>query len=177
MFRSVIILFLVAFVALSQQCNPPTIVPRRDWGARAANTPTLARHPAPSVVIHHTVTSQCNSDADCRQQMRNMQNHHMNVNRWPDIGYNFCVGGTGIVYEGRGWNRVGTHAPGFNDRSIGICIIGTFTNTLPTNHALSNAQALIACGVRLGQIRSNYQLLGHRQASVSTNGKEIFMSQ
>lgn len=167
MYKSVVSLLLLALVGLSQQCNPPTIVPRSGWGARAGTSAVLPHRPAPFVVIHHTVTPQCNSDNDCRQQMRNMQNQHMNNNRWSDIGYNFCVGGTGIVYEGRGWGRQGAHAPGFNNQSMGICIIGTFTNALPTNHALSNAQALIACGVRLGHISGSYHLIGHRQAIVS----------
>jgi hypothetical protein len=30
------------------------------------------------------------------------------------------------VYEGRGWDIVGTHAPNYNSRSIGICFIGDF---------------------------------------------------
>jgi len=30
------------------------------------------------------------------------------------------------VYEGRGWDVMGTHAPNYNSRSIGICFIGDF---------------------------------------------------
>jgi len=30
------------------------------------------------------------------------------------------------VYEGRGWDVMGTHAPKYNSRSIGICFIGDF---------------------------------------------------
>jgi N-acetylmuramoyl-L-alanine amidase len=51
----------------------------------------------------------------------------MNTNRWSDIGYNFVVGEDGNVYEGRGWDNVGAHAPAYNPRGIGICIIGDFT--------------------------------------------------
>jgi hypothetical protein len=38
----------------------------------------------------------------------------------------FCIGGPAHVYEGRGWDIVGTHAPNYNNRSIGICFIGDF---------------------------------------------------
>ena len=31
-----------------------------------------------------------------------------------------------MVYEGRGWDVMGTHAPNYNGRSIGICFIGDF---------------------------------------------------
>jgi N-acetylmuramoyl-L-alanine amidase len=51
----------------------------------------------------------------------------MDNNGWNDIGYNFLVGEDGNVYEGQGWNYVGAHAPAYNLRSIGICIIGDFT--------------------------------------------------
>ena len=56
----------------------------------------------------------------------------MNVHRWIDIGYNFVVGEDGNVYEGRGWERWGDHAPAYNARSIGICIIGDFTGVSAT---------------------------------------------
>jgi N-acetylmuramoyl-L-alanine amidase len=42
--------------------------------------------------------------------MRNIQNFHMNTNGWADIGYNFCIGDPGQVYEGRGYGRHGAHA-------------------------------------------------------------------
>jgi N-acetylmuramoyl-L-alanine amidase len=51
----------------------------------------------------------------------------MNNKRWGDIGYNFVVGEDGNIYEGRGWNVMGAHAPAYNAQSIGICIIGDFT--------------------------------------------------
>jgi N-acetylmuramoyl-L-alanine amidase len=52
----------------------------------------------------------------------------MDTNGWLDIGYNFVVGEDGLVYEGRGWGRVGAHAVNWNSRSIGIAVIGDFTS-------------------------------------------------
>jgi len=46
---------------------------------------------------------------------------------WWDIGYNFLIGEDGNAYEGRGWDYVGAHAPGYNTQSIGICILGHFS--------------------------------------------------
>ena len=51
----------------------------------------------------------------------------MDTQRRNDIGYNFLVGEDGNVYEGRGWNTIGVHAPTYNRNIIGICIIGDFT--------------------------------------------------
>lgn len=42
------------------------------------------------------------------------------------IFYRFVVGGDGKVYEGRGSNVVGAHAPSYNNRSIGICLLGNW---------------------------------------------------
>jgi peptidoglycan recognition protein len=59
--------------------------------------------------------------------VQGFQDYHMDSNGWSDIGYNFLVGGDGNIYEGRGWERVGAHAPGYNSNSMGICFIGSFT--------------------------------------------------
>lgn len=38
----------------------------------------------------------------------------------------FQIGGNGSIFEGRGWGIFGTHAPRYNSRSIGICLLGNF---------------------------------------------------
>lgn len=77
------------------------------------------------MVIHHTfIPPACNTSEKCEEAMRWMQDFHQFNRSWWDIGYNFAVGGDGKVYEGRGWSTVGAHAPGYNNISIGICLIG-----------------------------------------------------
>lgn len=41
--------------------------------------------------------------------------------------FSFLVGGDGRIYEGAGWHTVGSHTSGFNNKSMGIGIIGNFT--------------------------------------------------
>ncbi|KAF2891552.1 hypothetical protein ILUMI_14621, partial [Ignelater luminosus] len=77
------------------------------------------------------------------------------------------VGEDGNVYEGRGWGKTGAHAPDFNSKSIGICVIGTFTSKLPNAVALKAVKDLISCGVSQGKIKTGYKLLGHRQAKAT----------
>ncbi|XP_058444769.1 peptidoglycan-recognition protein SC2-like [Malaya genurostris] len=161
-FLAVLAIALATLGAVSAQC--PRIINRAGWGARAANTAVLPNRPAPWVVIHHTAGSSCTTDAACAQQMRNIQNHHMNNNGWADIGYNWCVGENGAAYEGRGWGRQGAHAPGYNHQSMGICVIGTFTNNIPNQAARTATQRLISCGVSNNHISGSYWLIGHRQA-------------
>lgn len=107
--------------------------------------------------------------------MRSIQNMHINTNGWSDIGYNFLVGGDGLIYEGRGWGKQGAHAPGYNDKSVGISFIGTFTSGLPTNAALAAGKQLINCGVSLGHVSRTYSLIGHRQAtSTECPGNKLY---
>uniref|UniRef100_T1DN61 Putative animal peptidoglycan recognition protein similar to bacteriophage t3 lysozyme n=1 Tax=Anopheles aquasalis TaxID=42839 RepID=T1DN61_ANOAQ len=161
-FAALLVAASACLAGVSAQC--PRIVTRAQWGARAANTAQLPIRPAPWVVMHHTAGAHCTTDAACNQQMRNIQSFHMDGNGWADIGYNFLVGENGAAYEGRGWGRQGAHAPGYNDRSVGMGVMGTFTNGIPNAAARNAAQQLISCGVSLGHIASNYWLIGHRQA-------------
>jgi len=81
----------------------PTIVTRAQCNLRApSGNAALLPSPVPTVIIHHTVTPACTTQADCCARMRAMQNFHMNTNGWLDIGYNFLIGEDGRAYEGRG---------------------------------------------------------------------------
>lgn len=43
---------------------------------------------------------------------------------WKCIGYNFVIRRDGTVEEGRDVDVVGAHVSGFNDVSVGICMVG-----------------------------------------------------
>lgn len=43
---------------------------------------------------------------------------------WLGIGYHFVIKTDGEIQEGRPMDTVGAHASGFNDCSVGICLIG-----------------------------------------------------
>ncbi|XP_062593637.1 peptidoglycan recognition protein 1-like [Saccostrea cucullata] len=83
--------------------------------------------------------------------------------KWDDIGYNFLVGDDGNIYEGQGWGRQGIHVGNNNDKALGVSFIGTFMDKVfPGEAAIGAAKNLIQCGVDLGYISTDYQLLGHR---------------
>ncbi|XP_026319366.1 peptidoglycan-recognition protein SC2-like [Hyposmocoma kahamanoa] len=171
MFKLAIVLALACFAhGLPTQESEPrnvAIITRAQWGARAPNSRTTLATPVPEVIIHHTVTGACTTQDSCASQMRSMQNQHMNSNGWADIGYNFCVGGNGQVFEGRGWTTQGAHAPAVNNRSIGICLIGTFTSVNPPAAQLSATQNLISMGMSNGRIQRAHWLRGHRQVTAT----------
>lgn len=107
------------------------MVTRKEWGARS---PTLVEHfpgPSPFVIIHHSYQPPaCYTNADCQRAMRSMQDYHQLERGWNDIGYSFAIGGDGMIYVGRGFNVIGAHAPKYNDKSVGICLIGDWRSKL-----------------------------------------------
>lgn len=104
------------------------IVERADWGARPPKEVIKIGHPVHYVVIHHTyIPGSCETSNECKADMRSMQRFHQDDHGWCDIGYAFAVGGDGKVYKGRGFDVVGAHSPRYNDKSVGIALIGDWT--------------------------------------------------
>lgn len=84
------------------------------------------------------------------------------IRGWDDIGYNFLVGGDGKAYVGRGWDRVGAHTLGYNNKSIAICLLGNFMDVEPSQAMLQTAQSLIRCGEDLKQVNRTREIHGHK---------------
>ncbi|XP_055701349.1 peptidoglycan-recognition protein SA-like isoform X2 [Phlebotomus papatasi] len=140
------------------------LVSRSEWIAQPPNDELVDLIlPAHRVVIAHTATEDCDTQASCVYRVRFIQTFHMESRGWDDIGYNFLVGGDGSAYEGRGWDKVGAHTKGFNVDSICIAFIGTFTKNTPPERQLLAAQKVIQWGVDLGKLSKDYRLFGHRQ--------------
>ncbi|KAJ1526570.1 hypothetical protein ONE63_008157 [Megalurothrips usitatus] len=133
---------------------------RADWNARppTAKAATLAT-PVQYIVIQHTVEEPCFSPKACAKRTRFIQDLHMDVNGWLDIGYNFLVGGDGTALEGRGWSSVGAFLKGWNKKSIGVVLIGTFVEVQPTEAQMTALRELIEQGVTLGKVRADYKVV------------------
>lgn len=143
----------------------PNIVTKSQWNGRAAKSDNLPKRPATFVIVHHTVTGACSTRSSCSQIVRSIQNHHINQNKWSDIGYNFLISDNGEIYEGRGWNKWGAHAVNYNSKSIGVSFIGNFQNSRPTAKAINAFRQLVACAVERNSLSKNYILKGHRQVN------------
>lgn len=81
------------------------------------------------IVIHH---SNRFFDSPLFIRMR-----HKFLRGWDDTGYHYMIGngilcGDGIVYEGRSTDYVGAHSYGYNNKSIGVCLIGNYDRAKPT---------------------------------------------
>ena len=80
----------------------------------------------------------------------------MQGNGWNDIGYNFLVDRFGTVYEGRyggvDKNVVGAHALGFNRGSVGVAVVGTYTDAAPPQAAMDALTRLLAWRLDLAHV-------------------------
>ncbi|CAG9759491.1 unnamed protein product [Ceutorhynchus assimilis] len=153
----------------------PNIITRVQWNARRPHAFDYLIIPVINVIIHHTVTPKCNTQEKCTAILREIQNFHMDTLEFHDIGYNFMIGDDGRVYEGVGWHRIGAHTRGYNSRSIGIALIGNYTDILPNSNMFLALKKLLACGVELGELDKNYKLFGARQVSgTASPGHRLF---
>ena len=100
---------------------------------------------AQRIIIHHTVTK--NYPTDPYRAVREIYLYHAYSRGWKDIGYNFLIDSQGRIFEGKigGEGVKGYHAfEAANDMSIGIALIGDFTNSLPSNAQLESLKKLMA---------------------------------
>lgn len=109
-----------------------SIVSRAGWGARAPRF-TSTRTSWKGVTVHH-------SAGPYGQSIRQIQDYHMDSNGWPDVGYNFLIK-EGRIFEGRGWSTHPAH-DGIND-TLGVCVVGNYMKTLPSDRDLDALSAFI----------------------------------
>ncbi len=135
----------------AQAVNGITIVPRAGWSAdekvrfdkeNKEIWPPEYRA-TKKVIVHHTVTR--DPETDPRATLRAIYQYHAVSRGWGDIGYNFLIDQQGTIYEGRfgGERVVGGHALQYNWGSIGIAIIGTYSDHMISDAARSSLLALI----------------------------------
>lgn len=144
------------------------IISRAQWGAKPPEATTKLKQPVDTVYIHHTAgNSPGPTLASEKEKMRAIQREHQ-VNRgWSDIGYNFVIMPSGRIGEGRGWQVVGAHTENHNSHSVGISFSGTFETVSPTPEAMAAARGLIAEGLRLGVLRHDFKIRGHRDTKAT----------
>jgi hypothetical protein len=142
---------------LSVAGSPP-IIPRFSWGAEES----IRRAPpqyAPTLqlaIVHHTVNSNDYTPQQSAAIVRGIEVYHVKANGWNDIGYNFIVDKYGQVFEGRyggvDRNVVGAHSQGFNTGSVGVAVLGTYTNTAISPAAKSALEKLLAWRLDLAHV-------------------------
>lgn len=125
----------------------PSIITRAEWGAdesvkRTSGSCARQFYNVQQLFVHHTAGT--NFDSNPRATMRAIYWYHTVRRGWCDIGYNFVIGADGSIFEGR-WARAyapwethssedrsgravaGAHVSGYNSGSVGISMMGNFS--------------------------------------------------
>jgi len=137
-------------------CPLPQFVNRQGWNCpQGATFPSITK--VTHLIVHHSASA--NVANDWRAVVLSFWNFHVNTNGWADIGYNLLIDPNGTLYEGRGGgeNVTGAHFCGKNGGTMGICMIGTYTNTQASEAArktLVDVLAWKACRDNINPLES-----------------------
>ncbi len=98
-------------------------------------------------IVHHTVNINSYGPDDVPTMLRGIQRFHMDTRGWDDIGYNFVIDRFGRIWHARAGAMEGSvsgaHVSGLNTESVGVSVLGTFTNTDPGQPVLNALSALL----------------------------------
>jgi uncharacterized protein (TIGR03437 family) len=125
----------------------PPVVTRTEWGCPDGQGTThgsLGYTTVTHLIVHHTVND--NNATDWPAVVRSIWNFHIGANGWADIGYNYLIDPNGAIYEGRsgGDNVLGAHFSGVNAGTMGVALLGTFTDVAPAAKALNSLKKILA---------------------------------
>jgi hypothetical protein len=146
------------------------IVTRAQWKARAskidASKPENLDWNYNTLVIHHSGRS---GETDPVK----VQNKHMDVRKWDDVGYHFMVHPDGTIYEGRGLVFKGSHVELANTGKVGILVMGNFETLIfglgASDPTVQQMEAVKRLGKALIKLFSGIKVLGgHKDWKKST---------
>jgi len=115
------------------------------------------------IVIHHSASASGSAAVFDRAHR---------INGWDELGYHFVIGngsqsGNGLVEVGPRWpkQKWGAHAKTadnqYNELGIGICLVGNFDQTRPTQAQLQSLAKLVAYMQKTYKIPAD-RVIGHR---------------
>ena len=137
----------------TESCDEPVGISQEVWrdGLELTNT-SRAFSTVEHLIVHHSAGS--NSASDYTEVVRSIFIYHTESNGWSDIGYNYLIAPDGSLFWGRDPiggaqdNVIGAHFCGKNTGTMGICLMGTFTDVSPTDQALSTLRNLLSWKAR-----------------------------
>lgn len=118
------------------------------------------------IVVHCSATS---PEADWK--LEDIDRAHRKKG-WLGVGYHFVIERDGTIRKGRDLDRVGAHAYGHNNHSIGICLSGGVNaeGKPEDNYTEDQTQSLALLLLELYPKYGHATVLGHRDLSPDTDG-------
>ncbi|WP_168217895.1 N-acetylmuramoyl-L-alanine amidase [Occultella kanbiaonis] len=131
----------------------PGVYTRAQWGADETIMtwrPSYAGLQA--AVIHHTAGTNNYTADQSASIIRSIYRYHAITRDWGDIGYNFLVDKFGRIFEGRTGSRtaapgqmtIGGHARPMNTHTMGVSVMGTYTEAPASSTVLRSVANVIA---------------------------------
>ena len=125
------------------------IRPRSAWAEGLPPTGPMQAEIPRFLLVHHTATGNAYGPDDVPGIMRGAFNFHTGPERgWPDVAYNFFIDRFGEVWEARAGSLAG---PVMGDATGGsqghaqlVCLIGNFTDQMPTEASLASLHRTLA---------------------------------
>lgn len=141
----------------------PPVIERDGWGARPpkeAYTP----HQPEKISFHHTAGRQTFDLRESLEEVRFIQEFHMEGRGWNDIGYHFLIDGSGRVFRGRPEEAVGAHVREANTGNLGITYLGNYHPPIDHPAKPEQDETFVALGRRLAakHLFAGSTLKGHR---------------
>lgn len=133
----------------SGRCNEPVAIPQSVWrSGLPAPTATPAFTQVKHLIVHHSAGSGPSGDAT--QTVRDIYLLHTEGNGWDDIGYNYLVSPNGTLFMGRDPQGLGAqdevrgaHFCGKNSNTMGVCLLGDYMQTNPSDTMIGTLQSLL----------------------------------
>lgn len=132
----------------SARSTRPPVVTRAQWGADEdlMTWPPQYTPTTQAVIVHHTAET---NDYTCEQSaeiVRGIYHYHAVELGWGDIGYQALVDKCGTIFEGRTGGLddhvVGGHTQGFNGRTFGVAMMGSFGRIVPPRPMVDSVGAV-----------------------------------
>ncbi len=130
-------------------CALPPIILQENWrNGLPAPQYTRSFSTVNHIIVHHSAGS--NQASNYQDVVRNIYIYHTEGRGWSDIGYNYLIAPDGSIFAGRDPEEglqdevKGAHFCGKNSNTMGICLLGTFTDISPTPAAITALEQLIS---------------------------------
>lgn len=121
----------------------------------------MTRKATDFIIIHASYTP-----ADMDIGVEEIRRWHVEERGWRDVGYHYVIRRNGTVEEGRGLDEQGAHAAGYNDRSLGVCMVGGMRDSkADCNFTVQQWYALANLVRGLKDVFPEAQTIGHRDVA------------